>query len=160
MEDAIGEVANPIQYNRAHLLAPLGKDASWFEDAVKSLTNIDLVQYGNGTPAIAMSEDARSPLEGGSLAVEDQFGRMVARTALSADDIREHEMQFVTVGPGRYSLFIAGLGFILTTDGERYEIDLSRYVPRVIDPLPTEQRDERERAKRKMMSTDPVPMFR
>jgi hypothetical protein len=51
----------------------------------------------------------------------------VHRGVLSPDNIREHDIQFVTAGPGRYRLLVPGIGFILTQEGEPYEINLNDF---------------------------------
>ena len=79
-----------------------GMDEDTFEDAVDGLTAPDLIEWSNGVPVFANGDP------------------------VTVDLVRD--AQFVTSGFGRYLVFIKGLGFAATTDGQRYEINMRRFI--------------------------------
>jgi len=109
-ELALQEVTGGVfEFNGRNILAPIpGMTEDAFEDAIERLTDHDLVVFGNGVPQFAN-------------------GEIVTREMLESS-LFGPEIQLVTAGFGRYRAVFPGLGYIMTEDGEPYEIDLGAFI--------------------------------
>jgi|GEM_PF-4965740 len=110
--DGDGEViGGPIDFNGVRVLPPrAGMDEAGLGDAVARLTPDDLIQFGTGAPVFADG------------------------TAFTADlfdaGLFEVDAQLLTTAPGRYRVFLPGLGYVITEAGNPYEIDLREFLDR------------------------------
>lgn len=99
-------VGGPLDYNGRKILPPLvGMEEDAVETLMETLTDADLVRFGNGAPVTG----ADQPFPVSSFDAE----------------IFVPDAQLVTVGQGRYWVFLPGVGFIGTQSGGVYEIDLA-----------------------------------
>ncbi len=86
-----------------------------FDDAIEGLTQPDLIEFGNGVPFFDNGDPFLVTMFESSL-----FGP---------------EAELVTAGFGRYLVNMPGLGYVMTEDGEAYELDLGAYI-RAVHPSP------------------------
>jgi hypothetical protein len=104
LSDVVGGV---LRFNGRSIIAPVpGMRQGDFDDMVDAVTDLDLIEYGNGRPV---------------------FGNGTGFTREMLDSRTfGAEPQLVTSGPGRYLIQYPGLGFVMTDQGQPYELDLGR----------------------------------
>jgi len=98
LADVMGQ---PFEINGHMILPPApGVDEDGFEDAIEAVTDQDLVRFGNERPIYGTG---------------DPF---------IAEMLRDEDVIYTTVGEGRYTLELDGIGFIETTTAGPYILDL------------------------------------
>ena len=109
-EDALAEVVGGVfTFNGRNIIAPIaGMDEDAFDDAMESLTQPDLIEFGNGVPMFANGDPFTV-----SMFESRFFGP---------------EAQLITAGFGRYLIAFPGLGFLMTDAGEPYELNLGAFI--------------------------------
>ena len=107
-ETALNDVmGGPVEFNGRTIMPPVpGMDGGDLAELVRRLTVAELETFGNGTPVF------------GDGTVFDPS--LFNPSFFSFDN----GAQLVTAGPGRYLVFVEGLGFVSTPDGEPYVLDL------------------------------------
>lgn len=105
-EQALRDVSGgPVEINGRMILPPVpGMEEDAVEDLLESLTDEDLTGFGNGSPIF---------MDGAPFTV-DLFDR----------PIFHNDAQLITSGPGRYLIFIEGLGYVQSSRGGAYELNL------------------------------------
>lgn len=103
LERAVGGV---IKFNGQNLILPSGVDEDAFEETVEKLTHQTMWDLGNGQPLFGDGTEFDPEL--------------FDRGFLGGSDA-----QLLTVGPGVYRVFLPGLGYVVTPEGELYELDLN-----------------------------------
>ncbi len=109
-EDALREVTGGVfGFNGRNVLAPIpGMSEDAFEDAMERLTQPDLIEFGNGVPLFG---------NGDPFTVSHFESRFFGP-----------EAQLVTAGFGRYLVSFPGMGFVMTEDGQPYDLDLAAFI--------------------------------
>ena len=111
-EEALEQVVGGVfSFNGRNILAPVpGMDEDAFEDAMKRLTQGDLVEFGNGVPVFS----------DGSPFLVDMFEARFFGP----------EAQLVTAGfDGRYLVEFPGMGFVFDDiTGDSYELDMGAFI--------------------------------
>ena len=105
-ETALADVVGGVfEFNGRNIIAPvLGMDEDLFENLMETVTQEDLLAWGNGAPEF----------ENGNAFDVEMF----------ESSFFGPEAQLVSSGFGRYLVTFPGLGFVQTETGDPYELDL------------------------------------